>query len=349
MALSTYYLPAEWEPQRCIQLTWPDAHTDWAPYLDDITTTFIELSQAITRFEPLIIAASDPDAVASQLRPALDAARWSRIHLYATPINDTWARDHAPLTLLSREDHTCRLLDFRFNGWGEKFEWQKDNAITRNLSRQGAFPGELVPHDDFVLEGGSIESDGQGTIFTTACCLLAPNRNQPLSEDDITLRLKSWLQAKRIVWLHHGQLIGDDTDGHIDTIVRPCPHNTLVYVGCDDTKDSQFDDFQALENELKTLRTLDGQPYRLLRLPMPHPIYDDGDRLPATYANFVILNGAVIMPTYRQPANDQAAKTVLSQAFPDREIVCIDASTVVRQHGSLHCLTMQYPAIDNKQ
>ena len=174
MALSTYYLPAEWEPQRCIQLTWPDAHTDWAPYLDDITTTFIELSQAITRFEPLIIAASDPDAVASQLRPALDAARWSRIHLYATPINDTWARDHAPLTLLSREDHTCRLLDFRFNGWGEKFEWQKDNAITRNLSRQGAFPGELVPHDDFVLEGGSIERDGQGTIFTTAAVCWRP-------------------------------------------------------------------------------------------------------------------------------------------------------------------------------
>lgn len=347
---SPLYLPAEWEPQSCIQLTWPDGHTDWAPYLDAITKTFIELAQAITRYERLIIAAADADAVRSLLDKVLDPNQRSRVKVYPCPINDTWARDHAPLTLTSHDDGLPskrprhRLLNFRFNGWGEKFDWQKDNQISANLYRQDAYNGELEDHDDFVLEGGSVESDGKGTVFTTACCLLAPHRNQPLTEAGITERLKLWLHADRIVWLHHGQLRGDDTDGHIDTIVRTCPNDTLAYVSCEDPEDEQYADFKALEEELKTLTTLDGRPYRLLPLPMPRRMEDDGYRLPATYANFVILNGAVLVPTYQQPDNDEQAKAVIAKAFPDRVIIGIDASTVVRQHGSLHCLTMQFPA-----
>ena len=194
-----------------------------------------------------------------------------------------------------------------------------------------------------MLEGGSIESDGRGTVFTTSQCLLAPHRNQPLTREDIELKLKEYLRAERIVWLDHGNLTGDDTDGHIDTIVRIAPDNTLLYVACDDSGDEQYDDFRALENQLRDLRTIDGEPYRLLRLPMPDAIFDDGDRLPATYANFVITNGAVICPTYNQPAKDAQAMKIIGEAFPGREVIGIDACTVIRQHGSLHCLTMQYP------
>lgn len=346
---STLYLPAEWEPQSAIQLTWPDEHTDWAPYLDAITTTFVELAKAITRFENLIIAAADANAVSEILSRKLSHEQLSRVKIYPCPINDTWARDHAPLTLVGnsgKAKEEVRLLDFRFNGWGEKFPSEKDNHITKTLYREGAYRGQLENHDDFVLEGGSIESDGKGSIFTTSHCLLAPHRNQPLTETEITERLKHYFHAGRIVWLHHGNLVGDDTDGHIDTIVRLCPNDTIAYVRCDDTSDEQYNDFHALEEELKALTTVEGHPYRLLPLPMPRRMEDESYRLPATYANFVILNGAVLVPTYQQPDNDKKAMDVIAQAFPDREIIGIDASTVVRQHGSLHCLTMQFPAVD---
>ena len=198
-------------------------------------------------------------------------------------------------------------------------------------------------HLDFVLEGGAIESDGRGTIFTTTGCLMAPNRNQPLTQQEIETRLKAYLGAERIVWIDHGSLIGDDTDGHIDTLVRICPDDTLLYVGCNDTDDEQYADLQLMEQQLKSLRTMEGKPYRLMKLPMPHPIYDGEDRLPATYANFLIINGAVLVPTYDQPDLDAEALRIVGEAFPDRDIIGIDCRPVIRQHGSLHCCTMQYP------
>ena len=167
---------------------------------------------------------------------------------------------------------------------------------------------------------------------------MAPHRNQPLTQQQIDERLKQYLGAERVVWLEHGSLIGDDTDGHIDTLVRICPDDTILYTGGDD----DHPDLDDMERELQTLRTLDGQPYRLLKLPLPRPIYDDGDRLPATYANYLVVNGAVLVPTYNQPDLDQEAMRVVGLAYPDREIVGIDCRPVIRQHGSLHCCTMQY-------
>ena len=248
------------------------------------------------------------------------------------------------------------LLDFCFNGWGEKFEATLDNQINRHIYDQGLVKGTYEDHLDFVLEGGSIESDGKGTIFTTSCCLLAPHRNQPLSQQEIEDRLKQYLGAERIVWLNHGSLIGDDTDGHIDTLVRICPDDTLLYTGGDD----DHPDLALMEQELQQLRTLDGRPYRLLKLPLPRPIFegggrrkssqrhtltlvrDRGERLPATYANYLVVNGAVLVPTYAQPDLDAEALQTIGLAFPDREIVGIDCRAVIRQHGSLHCCTMQY-------
>lgn len=234
-------------------------------------------------------------------------------------------------------------MDFKFNGWGDKFRWDNDNTITRQLYDQDVFDCDWSDNTDFVLEGGSIESDGKGTILTSSQCLLAPHRNQPLTKEEIEMQLKKRLCAERILWVDHGNLKGDDTDGHIDTIVRMAPDHTLLYITCDDPQDDQYADLKALENQLKTLRGADEKPYRLLPLPSPLPIYDDGDRLPATYANFVIINGAVIVPTYQQPDRDATALATIGRAFPEYDIIGIDACTVIRQHGSLHCLTMQLP------
>ena len=340
--INNFRLPAEWEPQSGIQLTWPHANTDWKPYLEDITKVFVNMAKVITNEELLTVVTPETETVRKQLSKELTAAQLNNVIFYDIDSNDTWARDHAPLTLVSDDKETC-ILDFKFNGWGDKFEWTKDNMITSQLNNKGAFNSGYECDTDFVLEGGSIESDGKGSIFTTTFCLMAEHRNQPLTREEIEERLLKSLHAKRIVWLDYGQLIGDDTDGHIDTIVRLAPNDTIVYNGCDDESDEQYNDFNSLEEQLRQLKTLDGEAYNLLRLPMPDAIYDDGERLPATYANFVIKNKSVICPTYSQPLKDNIALEVLQRAFPNHNIVGIDASVVIKQHGSLHCLTMQYP------
>ena len=311
-------LPAEWEPQWGVQLTWPHAGTDWAPMLEEITATYKEIAREIEKREDLLVVGE--------------------------PSNDTWARDHGFITLVDDQGH-ARLLDFCFNGWGEKFPAELDNAINRRLYDEGKLKGVYVDCLDFVLEGGSIESDGKGTVFTTTGCLLAPHRNQPMSKDQIEERLKQELHAERVVWIDHGNLIGDDTDGHIDTLVRICPDDTLLYMGCDNPDDEQYEELHLMEQQLKTFRTIEGKPYRLLKLPMPRPIIFEGERLPATYANFLVINGAVLCPTYAQSDLDAEALRLVGEAFPDREIVGIDCRSIIKQHGSLHCCTMQYPSV----
>ena len=298
--------------------------------LDEITATYREIAREIARREHLLIVA--PEGA----QPIINC------QLSIINSNDTWARDHGFITLTDDEGHH-RLLDFCFNGWGEKFPAELDNAINRRLYDEGLLGGDYVDCLDFVLEGGSIESDGRGTVFTTTGCLLAPHRNQPLTKAQIEERLKRELHAERILWIDHGALTGDDTDGHIDTLVRICPDDTLLYMGCDDPDDEQYDELRLMEEQLKTFRTIDGRPYRLLKLPMPRPIYDGGDRLPATYANFLVINGAVLCPTYAQPDLDAEALRLIGEAFPDREIVGIDCNSIIKQHGSLHCCTMQFP------
>lgn len=325
--MSKRRMPAEWERQSAVQLTWPHKDTDWAPMLSEITAVYEQMAREINKREGLIVVGQ---------KGLLNTD-------YGLPIdtNDTWARDHGFITVVEEESGVI-LLDFCFNGWGEKFPADLDNAINRQLHERGIVKGQYEPHLDFVLEGGSIESDGQGTVFTTTHCLMAPHRNQPLTQQQIEERLKQYLGAERVVWIDHGQLTGDDTDGHIDTLVRICPDDTILYVGCDDPSDEQYTELQLMEKELQALRAIDGRPYRLLKLPMPRPIYDGNDRLPATYANYLVVNGAVLYPTYGQPDLDREACDIIQQAFPDREMVGIDCRPVIRQHGSLHCCTMQY-------
>lgn len=333
------FLPAEWHSQSIIQLTWPHEGTDWAPMLDEVDECYVNLAVEIARRQHLLVVTPEPDRVENLLRNKVDA---DRLHIVECPTNDTWARDHAFITMLTEQGPL--LLDFCFNGWGMKFAANHDNRINRQLFASNILTGAYRNCLDFVLEGGSIESDGRGTLLTTSACLLAPNRNETKSQKDIEDYLKSMFHLEQILWLDHGHLAGDDTDSHVDTLARMCPNDTIAYVKCTDPSDAHYEDLARMEEQLKAFRTLDGRAYRLLPLPMPDAIEHDGERLPATYANFLIMNDAVLYPTYNQPQHDAEAAEVLSAAFPGYDIVGIDCRALIKQHGSLHCVTMQYPA-----
>jgi agmatine deiminase len=236
------------------------------------------------------------------------------------------------------------LLDFVFNGWGLKFAANHDNLITARLKEQGALAPNLKKIG-LIMEGGSIESDGLGTILTTTACLLSPNRNPQLDKSEIEQAMASLLGTRRVLWLNHGWLAGDDTDSHIDTLARICPNNTIVYQACDNPLDEHYQELRLMEAELKAFKAPDGGYYRLIALPWPKARFDDqAHRLPATYANFLVINGAVLAPTYGDQENDRKALACIEQAFPGREVISINCLPLLEQHGSLHCVTMQLPA-----
>lgn len=338
-------LAPEWARQSGIQLTWPHADTDWAYMLPEVTECYLRLAFEIATRQPLLIVAPNVEQVKALIDERLPQRATDNIRYFSCPTNDTWARDHGFLTVMSSTGP--ELLDFRFNGWGGKFEATLDNAINQRLvaSEHPVLKGKYVDCLDFELEGGSIEVDGQGTLLTTSECLLNPNRNAQLDKAHKETLLKERLGVDRILWLDHGYLAGDDTDSHIDTLARLCPNNTIAYVHCTDSTDEHYAALQAMEQQLLTFTTIEGKPYRLIALPMADAIYDaeNGERLPATYANYLIMNEAVLYPTYAQPENDQKAAAALHQAFPDRDIIGVDCRALIRQHGSLHCVTMQYP------
>ena len=331
-------LPAEWAPQSGIQLTWPHAGTDWAHMLAEVQACFAAIAREIAQRELLLIVTPEPEEVKKQISATVNM---QNVRFMECETNDTWARDHGAITMLDAEG--VLILDFMFNGWGLKFASDKDNLITRQAVEAGFLNGRDVNRLGFVLEGGSIESDGLGTLLTTSECLLSPNRNGQMSRDEIEEYLCSVFHLKQVLWLDHGYLAGDDTDSHVDTLARLCSPDTIAYVQCTDTQDEHYEALHQMEEQLKTFRTLNGNPYRLLALPMVNKIEEEGERLPATYANFLIMNDAVLYPTYRQPENDQRAKEMLQVAFPHHEIVSVDCCALIKQHGSLHCVTMQYP------
>lgn len=336
------YLPSEWSLQSGIQLTWPHENTDWAYMLDEVKTCYFQLAEAIASRQRLLIVTPDVDATQKELQEKISTQAFNNITYFECQTNDTWARDHAFITLRNQDENL--LADFRFNGWGQKFASNWDNRICRNLAASNILNGKYINCLDFVLEGGSIESDGCGTILTTTECLTAPNRNEPMNKSEIESYLSKIFHLKQVLWLDNGYLAGDDTDSHVDTLARLCPEDTITYVQCLDKEDEHYEQLRLMEEQLKTFRTIEGKPYRLLPLPMADAEYDeDGLRLPATYANFLIMNEAVLYPTYNQPENDKKAKETLEKAFPNREIVGVDCRSLIQQHGSLHCVTMQYP------
>lgn len=330
--------PAEWYPQSAIQLTWPHEGTDWAPILEEVIPCFVAIAREIVKREKLLIVCPDEQTVRRQLGEVDE----NRIIFREMETNDTWARDHGGISVF--EDGKPMVYDFVFNGWGMKFPADRDNLITRKLFRLQTFAENVLPQNmqPFVLEGGSIESDGNGTLLTTVECLSSVNRNEYLQKEELEYYLKDVLGVQRILWLENGYLAGDDTDSHVDTLARFCSEDTIAYVQCTDESDEHFDELQAMEKELQAFTQANGKPYRLIPLPLADRVDWKDERLPATYANFLILNGAVLVPFYGSP-KDEVAKAVLQEVFPGREVVGINCLPLIKQHGSLHCVTMQYP------
>lgn len=338
----TLRLPAEWEKQGAIMISWPHRGTDWAYMLPQVEECYDAIVRAIVRHAVVVIIAPDTTTIRSRFTDICPG----RIIYFDTPTNDTWIRDYGVITVRDSDSKPV-LCDFGFNAWGGKFESSLDNGVTRRMVDAGVLRGSYRDFNNFILEGGSIESDGSGTILTTSSCLLTTTRNG-LNQTEIERKLHETLGADNILWLDRGDIIGDDTDGHIDTIARLAPYDTILYCGpgWGVEPDEQTHALQGVAQCLATFTTPEGKPYNLVELPLPNAVYDpeDGHRLPATYANFLIINDAVLLPTYGQPLNDERAAMALRVAFPDHIIEPVDCMALIRQHGSLHCATMQIPA-----
>jgi agmatine/peptidylarginine deiminase len=334
-----FRFPAEWEPQSAILIAWPHAQTDWAEHLGEVEETYVALVAAITRFQAVVICAEDED-LQTYAEARLRSARvdMSRVRFVPAEYDDTWLRDSGPITLSDGDNF--KLLDFRFTGWGGKYEASRDDRLVGELAGMDLFHDYFVQSIDFALEGGAIETDGRGTLLTTWKCL--HERHPQASREELTTKLAGWLKQDRVLWLDHGYLEGDDTDAHIDTLARFAGPDAIVFQACDDPADSHFPELGAMAAEIAALRTPDGKPYRLFPLPWAKPIVDEGRRLAASYANFLIVNGAVLMPAYGDPA-DVIAAGVLAAAYPGREIVQVPCRSLIWQNGSLHCITMQLP------
>lgn len=330
-------IPAEWEKQQCVMMSFPHEETDWAKV--DFTaslTPFIRIAQAIAYKEAVYIICKNKEKTASLF------CSTRNMTFIEIPTNDTWIRDYGYISL--KENEEKKLLNFTFDGWGGKFEASLDNGVNSALHKNGYMGTTPLIDIDFVLEGGSIESDGEGTMLTTSACLCNPNRNGGLSKKEIEERLNAYLGAKRVLWLDSGYLAGDDTDSHVDMLVRFIDANTIAYVACDDKSDEHYESLASMKAELENFKTKENKPYALVPLPLPKPIYDEQKkRLPATYANFLICNHALLYPTYNDK-KDKVAHKVFKTFFSDKEIIPINCLKLIEQGGSLHCSTMQVQA-----
>ena len=332
-------LPAEWESHNCVLMAWPHEDSDWAYMLDEARECVARIVRAISAHECVLIVGPARKCMKSVEAYGFDLAR---VRFEDVPTNDTWARDFGPITV--EAGGALHALDFKFNAWGMKFAADKDNLINTRLALKGLFKADYANRLGFVLEGGSIETDGRGTLLTTAECLLSPNRNGQMTEEEIRSYLSDNLGFTHQLWLRSGAMAGDDTDSHIDTLARLAPHDTILYVGATDSQGHTVDALARMAEELREMRTREGAPFNLIELPHPDPIYDeDGMQLPATYANYLVSDRAIYLPVYAQPVNDMRAEHTLRVVYPDHEIVPIDCRALIQQHGSPHCVTMQIP------
>lgn len=301
---------------------------------------YVRMVRAFTgRGYRCVIIVSDKEAAESLFKD-VDS---TMLTFLTAEYNDTWTRDYGPLTVDKNE--RIRALDFGFNGWGMKFAADKDNLVNLQLEKMGAYAQGVYRNErDYELEGGSVDTDGSGTILTTSRCLCSPNRNGGRTKSEINEILKERLGANHVLWLDYGALEGDDTDSHIDTLCRMAPNNTILFTGCRDMDDSQFEELLKMRAQLSMFRTPEGEPYNLVELPLPNPIYDEnGERLPASYANYLVTPDTIFMPVYNQPDVDRLACNTVKVAFPNHEVVPVECLQLIRQHGSLHCATMQIP------
>lgn len=327
----------EWHEQDAILLTWPHPNSPWKENLEQVEATYLQLTQHISQEQAVIIqldSSCDVLRIVKQLNSA--DAKLDNCYVAYLDSDDTWTRDHGPISILS--DGAPALLDFNFNGWGQKFDFTKDNALNKQMHEQKLLPD--IKYVNWVLEGGSIETDGEGILLTTEECLLNPNR-QIAEKTQVEALLKNEFGISKVLWLTQGFISGDDTDSHIDTLARLAPANRIIFQGCQDNNDLHYHPLNQMKQELESFTNHRDKPYQLIELPLPKPIYaDDGHRLPATYANFLITNKLVLLPTY-QDDSDEVALELVQAAFADRKVIGIPALPLIDEHGSIHCITMQ--------
>lgn len=333
------FLP-EWAAQEAILMAMPTEETDWAYILPEARAQYYRIIKTFSD-EKIHVVLLCHDK--TETESILSGCNMNYITLIETDYNDTWTRDYGPISVI--KDERLRALDFGFNGWGLKFASDKDNLVNLNLKKSLIIPPLVYRNErSFTLEGGSVETDGEGTLLTTSRCLCSPNRNGGLSKKELHDVLERRLGVSHILFLDYGALEGDDTDSHIDTLARLAPGNTIIFTGCRNTEDSQFEELLKMRAQLTMFRTIDGNAFNLVELPLPEAIFDEnGQRLPATYSNYLITDKIIYMPTYNQPDNDYLAMQTLKIAFPSHRVVGIDCTTLIKQHGSLHCATMQIP------
>ncbi len=324
-------LPAEWEKQDAILMSFPHKNSDWNDNLQSALSVFVRVASSIATYQKLILICDNIEETKKLF------CYIHNIYFIKLDTNDTWIRDYGFISIY--HDGVRELLDFEFNAWGSKFAYNLDNKINEKLLKHqeiGCWSSKKI---DFVLEGGSIESDGQGTLLSTSKCLLNPNRNPSFSKDDIENKLKKIFGLKRVLWLNHGELIGDDTDAHIDTLARFVNEDTIVYVSCENSDYEHYEELKKMKEELESFRTLDDKAYHLIPLPLPSAKYKDNQRLPATYANFLITNRTILLPIYDDPLDKKMVK-LFKKIFPSREIIPINSLRLIEEGGSIHCSTM---------
>ena len=321
-------LIAEFEKQSFTQIIFPHPNSDWAEYLPEAQKTFTNIINAVRKQQKCLVVCYDLNAVKSHFED------FYNLEFVEYETDDTWARDCSALSV--SENKETKLLDFTFNGWGGKFSASKDNLMSKSIASHYKYP---MQHIDFVLEGGAVESNGEDTILTTATCMLNKNRNPHLNAVEITQKLQDFFGAKHILYLEHGYLSGDDTDSHIDTLARFVSKDTIMYVKCEDRDDEHYQELQLMEEEL--MHIAQKHNFKLIPLPMSEAVYFEEERLPATYVNFLFVNDAILVPTYNV-TTDKTALAVFAKTFPGRDVIPLDCSVLIRQHGSLHCVTMNF-------
>ena len=333
-------MPAEWEPQAAVWLSWPHRLATWPRHFRPIPAKFAEIAAVISRYEAVRI--NCPQLLQPRARSLLRQARadLARITLFAHPTDDAWCRDHGPIFVKNTRTSEVAATDWAFNAWGGKYpRWQRDNAIPARIARRLGLRRFASP---LVLEGGSIDVNGAGLLLTTEACLLNPNRNPSLSRAEIERELRAMLGIRHVLWLGHG-IVGDDTDGHVDDLSRFFCADGIVTAVERDRRDANHGALRENLARLRALRTPAGKKFTVVELPMPRAVFCDGRRLPASYANFLVINGAVLMPSFRQPRRDAEAAEILKGCFPGREIIPIDCVELVLGLGTLHCISQQQP------
>jgi agmatine deiminase len=337
-----YAFPAEWEEHEATWLSWPHKEASWPGKIETIYEPYCAFIKIVAEGEKVRININDEETKAFAVAELEKAgADMNNIEFFDHPTNDAWCRDHGPAFLVNSDRNKKAIIDWGYNAWGNKYPpYDLDDVIPTKIAMHYQLP---LYTPELVMEGGSVEFNGKGTILTTTACLLNKNRNPHMSKAQIEQYLLEYYGAEQVLWLGDG-IVGDDTDGHIDDIARFVNEDTVMTVVESNPLDENYILLQENLQALKAMRLLDGRPLNIIELPMPSPVIHEDTRLPASYANFYIANKAVIVPTFRD-VNDKLALAIIEKAFPDRQVVGIDSTDIIWGLGSFHCLSQQEPAI----